>query len=705
MAGMVAYKDTTSELVMREMILGVLKAKDKNHCNIIHSSDFRSAVTDLGFSMGSSIVQNILIHCKLDKNGNLDFSELENQLSRERKLANANVKHYASNPPSSIGTNTKPWRADVVHNAKMEAEKQLLNINEHHKEIKAIFAALSFHEIPSSEALNQLSRLGINCTNAIQQVLKRVEYADVNFTEFIKLLTSYNIDQSDLDQQAIPAGGFTRRNEEHSEQVGLRKKRAPAGSKETAFYESGFNDTKQRTVKKLNTPYNGSGKSVNIIHDRRVFKSNAVRDILHEDVSGEAGIVPLLSHAQQEMAVGKLGKVVSGVDRVKFNIERKLQREQVFAALRKLDAGEMTIEDFQDVLYSIGVDLPEALNAQLSHAVVAGNIDLRRFIKLLDAALFKEQALEDIVHTPDSLELVDRFRDMLVGMRGTDFGSTSLFIKLTEVFRSMDADQDGKLTFQEFRDACQVMGMLRRGNLTEEDVHNLFHAFDMQGFGAINLVRFLQVLTYQSRGDTYQQHYTPQRMAVVRQAFNQLTRTTADASLKVEDIVDRMDLDQHPAIVCDRSPHPPSTKESVYDMLQFFTYYIKIRETAYPDTPTAYDLTLDFDVFEAYFKALSAGIEDSEDSNSDPFVAAMRNCFNLHPEKHPAPPIFTVRKASKNGLMQGHDEQIAPRALQHHGDCIAWRQNDDGLLEVEEKKLHEKQGRKVRISCIYDMNF
>lgn len=704
---MVTIKDRAADLGIREMILGVLQSKDKSGKNIIHSSDFRTTITDLGFSMGSSIVENILIYCKLDESGNIDFSNLESQLVRERKLVNSQAKPAKVPASSSVGVSTRPWRADDVHKAKLEAERQILMINENHNEINGLYSALALHEITSRDAIDALEGLGINCTSAFLKTLQRMEFSDVTFSEFVRSLSAYYNEQADLDAQQVAAGGFARKPEDAGEQIGLRRKRATGNARNIVFYESALQDAPERRQRKQITATVGKGYRTYAAHDQRMFKTSAVQEILREDINADdpiSGTIPLLSHAQHDMATGKMGKVVSGVDRVKYNIERKLQREQVFAALRKLDAGELTMEDFQDVLFSIGVDLPEALHARLSRAVIAGNIDLRQFIKLMDASLFKAQALEEIVHSPNHLDLVALFRDRLC--RGSV--GASVYVKLIQVFRIMDSDGDGLLTFQEFSFACKQMEITAGSNgISEDDLRLLFHAFDLQGCGTIDLRTFLHTLTQR----VGKPHYTAQRAQTVRHAFELLTRLSGEPVLRVEEMVDAMDLSEHPAIVCSASH--ATEKECIHDLLQFFEYLSRVRfsssSTNADEIPpasesllTAYDTGVNFDAFEAYFQALSAAI-DGFDVPVDPFVTAMRKCFGLSAEKQPAPPVFVVKKGSlaaqHNARMAGETTisplVAAPRALQHHGDCITWRQAEDGVLEVEERRLEQQQGRKI----------
>jgi hypothetical protein len=97
------------DLPIRETILGIIKSKDKSGAYVIHSSDFRNAVLDLGFSMGSAIIENILIYCKIDNNGNLDYSNLERELIRERRILNSSNKPEQKIVSTSQGTPSKPW--------------------------------------------------------------------------------------------------------------------------------------------------------------------------------------------------------------------------------------------------------------------------------------------------------------------------------------------------------------------------------------------------------------------------------------------------------------------------------------------------------------------------------------------------------------------------------------------------------------------
>jgi Ca2+-binding EF-hand superfamily protein len=82
-----ASSSSSSDLLIRETILGVIKSRDLNREGIIHTSDFRAAVSDLGFPFGHPIIENILVHCVINSDGFVDFKGLERELARYLQLS------------------------------------------------------------------------------------------------------------------------------------------------------------------------------------------------------------------------------------------------------------------------------------------------------------------------------------------------------------------------------------------------------------------------------------------------------------------------------------------------------------------------------------------------------------------------------------------------------------------------------------------
>lgn len=524
-------KDQEQELSVREMILGVLKAKDQSGCNIIHSSDFRTAITDLGFPMGSSIIENILVHCKLDTRGNLDFSDLERELVRERRVHNSQKKPEAPPVSTSSGFVSKPWRGDEIHRAKVEAEKQLLTVTEHGPAVKEVYESLSHHHITAREALEQLQSLDIHPTKDFVKLLQSMTFNEVSYADFVRSLTRFSTHQ-DLEGAHVCAGTAKPKSGD-VDIIGLQRKRSTTGMK-TAFHESADVEVKTKTFRKM-----ASAGSVN---DQVIFKAKQIKETLFCD--NEA--VPLLSHNQADMVIGARGNKDLSIG---FNIETRLQREQVLAALRKLDSGEITMDDFQDMLFSVGIDLPETLAVDIRRSAAAGRMDVRKYVKMMDANIFKANAIEDQISAEDAQKMKNKFRSAVL-RQGLD-----ALMDLSIIFRDVDTDNDGTLTFSEFKAGCAMLRL--NHSLTDNDLRMLFNAFDKNGDGVLQHDEFISAI----RGDV-----SPTRALWIRRAFQKIDRQ-GKGQVSIDTVGELFRAEGHPSIKVGQK----TAREATTDLLRWFT--------------------------------------------------------------------------------------------------------------------------------------
>jgi hypothetical protein len=122
-----------------------------------------------------------------------------------------------------------------------------------------------------------------------------------------------------------------------------------------------------------------------------VKSSRAAKESLtHND----APAVGLLSTTQMEMHKGMSGSVQENLS---YTSEQKLLREQVLAALRKLDAGILSAVEFQDIIFTMGIELPEGVLKQLLLQEQSGLLDWRACVQALDGYVFKHRSLVDEV--------------------------------------------------------------------------------------------------------------------------------------------------------------------------------------------------------------------------------------------------------------------------------------------------------------------
>jgi Ca2+-binding EF-hand superfamily protein len=559
-----------NDLAIRETILGIVKAKDRTgRSNTVHSSDFRNAIMDLGFSMGSPIIENILIYCKLDGSGNLDYSELERELTRERRIYNSTYKQEQPNVSSSQGVVSKPWRGDKVHTARVESEKQLLAITEYSSEINQIYNLLSHHEMNPSEAMQSLEELQIYPTKEFLRIVQDMMINPIPYADFIRSLTRYSSQKGGssvypslltspgregeregegIRNDELPAGGFRVRTELSGETIGSQRKRSTGVN--TAFHESAgfFEEQKPRSYRKMVS--SSDNPSVN---DKVIFKNKEIKNILFFDGDNN-GTVPLLSHNQEDMVTGSTGKKNLRNEHgngttATYNIEQRLQREQVSAALRKLDNGVITMDDFQDMLFSLGIDIPEDFMSEIRRGVVSGRLDVRKYMKMLDANIFKSSVIDMVVNDNIASLAAKKFRENILKKGFEAFNNLSL------IFKEIDENNDGKLTFSEFKNGCKQMSILF--NLNDVELRSLFHSFDKNGDGELQYEEFLIGI----RGEL-----SSIRKQIVRKAFKKLDRhCTGNVSLDV--VGENFNALNHPQVMTGEK----SAKQVITDFLRWFS--------------------------------------------------------------------------------------------------------------------------------------
>ena len=218
----------------------------------IHSSDFRSAVTNLGFSFGSDIIQNVLVFCKLNNDGYIDFSRLEEELLREREVYNSFPKKELKNSSSSTGALIKPWRPDVLHQQKISLEAQSKRIQQHQVRINDLYNKLSHHLVSSDDAIQYLQSLEIIPTKEFIKLLSVLEYSHASLNEFIGSLTKSETFSGSTDNTHM-AGSITR-PKDVIESLGTFKKRSNLAAR-SAFYDNNNKGINKTSVCNLNITY------------------------------------------------------------------------------------------------------------------------------------------------------------------------------------------------------------------------------------------------------------------------------------------------------------------------------------------------------------------------------------------------------------------------------------------------------------------
>lgn len=628
-----------SSLAVRETLLGVLQSRDIEGKGVIHSSDFRSCCTDLGFPMGSPTVQDVLIFCTINEDGFIDFSRLKEELRMERHLYNTKPKQDKAPPQTSTATNTDvPWRAELNHKNKIEAEKQAKLIRTHRKEVYDCFQKYSQGLWTVEQVFDIIQGLGIVVTLAFQTLMRTMSLAEIGFHDFNRALIIYDVNETSSTDNRERAAGAPRWDQtDRAQNVrevdhGLfiqRKRINPARSAQTQG-NSDLTEAPKPTRKpvmeidetgEMRTKFRTSEQTRQCIFGP---KKDAVMD--------------LQSHNLANMQYGILGEDVP----LKYNSELKLVREQIIATLRKVDSGAIDFAEFQEKIYQMGYDLPSSMINALKKSFVAGKVDWVKCIQQLDVDMFKVKALEE--RTPE--EVISGAKEKLLKSilnRGADAMSC-----LERAFRLMDEDDSKELSLSEFRLGCRKFGLAAK-EVSDDDLRILFNAFDSNGNGSLSYDEFLVGL----RGNM-----SPQRKKWVRHAFDKLDRKGIK-SINLDDMVEVYDPSYHP----DVSKGEKSAREVVTLLINAFDI--------------DQDGQVSYEEFENYYTNLSFAIDSDEE-----FIQMVKKMWGLG-EKAPPPP--TIRQAF------GPDaETRRPIAKQTHGDIIHWNQEPSEMELKDEVKYQKK---------------
>lgn len=425
-----------TDISIRETILGVLKAKDFSNKGYIHSSDFRTSLSDLGYPFGSSVVEDILISCVVDAKGNINYTTLERDLVRERNLMNASPVKRAV-PATSNGTSPQPWRSDIVHKEKLKAEKQAKLIQEHQNILSNAYKKFTCHQVSGDQLTSFVESLGIIITNNFKTLLRTSTTGEFTFGEFLKSLVCYDNTKSVNGGDSIGAGSKT------TAELAAERARPVNNIVHSMDGDSSTIFSPQKrlivTPKYSHLEDNHKGTRRLLADSKNFFKSSeGVKDaVFGGDCGDDSGT--LLSYSQSFLQTGQ------GLPtQFNYNSEQKLIREQVLAALRKLDSAELSLSEFQDKMCQMGIELPETVHTYLVRGQHSGMLDLRKCVQVLDSTIFKVQAQEGV--PPEALQ---QAKDQLMSaMKSKGNSAISGFAR---IFYMMDTDGSQGLSYSEFR--------------------------------------------------------------------------------------------------------------------------------------------------------------------------------------------------------------------------------------------------------------
>jgi calcyphosin len=370
-------------------------------------------------------------------------------------------------------------------------------------------------------------------------------------------------------------------------------------------------------------PYAAAGTAKESVN---LKSSSQVRDTLFNDRSAN----PSLYSATQEYMLSGIDNSIGDASKVGFTTEQRLVREQILAALRRLRAREITLSDFQERVYNLGIDLPDVCLSELRRAESNGELDYKKCVSLLDSEIFKTTALYD---GPSSNE-INQIKDKLMTLLSKS-GSSSILL-LQKTFRDMDTDHTDSLSFSEFLQSCRSLGLSDK-SVSDTELRSLFLSFDQNGDGELQYDEFMDSL----RGTL-----NPKRRKIVQNAFLKLD-SRGRTSIPVIDVVKSMIPKHHSDVI-----QGMATAEKVLgDMIDFFS---KDEKQNYSKAMVAMDDFID------YYSNISPFVESDEI-----FVDCVKKTWNMGDQAPPPPVIVPHSNHGVSELKDGKQVKSLYKLLGH----------------------------------------
>ena len=393
------FASDATTMAMKEMLFGALQSKDIMKKSIVHASDFRQAVAQMGIPMGHVIVEEILMHCKISsKDGSIDFSELELELRNQRKAFNESVKEEKKNKKAFMQTSQAfdkgPYDTHDSSQRRSRKQEQISLLTQYRQEIVEIFKDYAHHAITPDDVKASLSTYGIKTNRRFELLIEDHRSSDdLSFREFFTALGTYDPTEKVIRAEDRAAGRSL------TETTSLKSVNAYSESSSEKLFEKPIrrsNHMSQRLQQdRSNNEGAFHGRRQDLFEDANPSGDKALyKDSSNVDQALKPGYddpTQMLTHNKSEMMRGFTGEKNPAI---KYTVEMKLQREQVLVALRRLDRCDIDVFQFERRLHDIGFEAHPSILKKITDSLKTGKLDWKATVKLLDCEIFHKRALE-----------------------------------------------------------------------------------------------------------------------------------------------------------------------------------------------------------------------------------------------------------------------------------------------------------------------
>lgn len=613
---------------LQQTMLGALRRYDPDDLKKIHPASLQRALDSLGLSFGDELVDKMMVMCQSDPEGMVDYSRFSRYLNRgapPSRTSGGSSGAEASLARQKRGIHTtltdgqqalQPFESAAGINLE---ERQRMQLQDCRRDLIALFDQFDNKTISVDEFKQGIRELDIIVTPALDRVLGKTAGTDVSFKEIKKALSVVN--EARVDKTA--GHGYASHTDENHHT-----------SNEGTFGQQGL--TRRRTDPYKNSATFGrsqeesAGKGMNKEKKGQVGNQLASPDLVASLAGGERFRAVTQSRADMNNGIGRSHNQT-------LSSEQRVLRQQIFAAIRRMDKGELSAAQFKDRMMQIGVEIPpDVFKLMLQHRS-SGAATFNTFASAFERLLEERESSRGYGAAHELQQLMDELRADLLSRQ-----QPLVLQRLAQMFKTRDLLNTGTLVLQGFTEVLSQVW----NTLTEEQVLAIFNSQDPEGAGKANYNSFVAAM----RGS-----FCEDRLAVVRQAFLTLPKD-AKGNVVAETLHSSFQAQEHPEVT--------SGKKTQGQVITEFLDTFEVGADGCSVTQAE---------FEDYYHNISAVVQSTPD-----FIALIKHCWGLDETIEP-PPVHFYKSFYSGKYTE------APTAAQTHGNILNWRQAP-GEIEIKNQK-------------------
>ncbi len=404
---------------LKQAIIDTLNAIPTSRRHVIHAQQFQQAIESLGLTFGHPIVDEVMLGCRQDEQGFVDYSrfveefqdqkvlKLSSSQPNQASLAQQQVQQQHEqriqqeqrqaelNAPPPINREYQPTDIELKYRQALNSErfgaspqKELVRRNNH--SISELFNKFD-NGLCSVAAFRQsLLDLGIKETESLSRLL-RTTPCEFKYKDLLHALQ----DEDGANMKGRIAGAIFDRNDGTIISNKTRTGRSPRrGAQKLGVNYSGIdvvtwrgdsqNQDKHRDTANMLT---GKGRGEFYKPDNT---SSGVRGAMFRDQYQPSSTWSTAAMEQQYNGRGQ--KVISGMANAGERITTL--RGVVYDGVRQLDAGEITTEQFYTRMSAMDIPLPMSMQRLIAKQKANGSAVFRDFVQAMTPVFAEMERLE-----------------------------------------------------------------------------------------------------------------------------------------------------------------------------------------------------------------------------------------------------------------------------------------------------------------------